>query len=111
MTSDLAARMFAADELLREYAFMASAAKCPSAKRYSFGDEAAMLQGIADCIIIEGGSAVLVDYKTDHVKTADELIKRYHRQLELYTEMLDGLVPPIKDRIIWSFSLGCEIKL
>ncbi|MBP1576893.1 MAG: helicase-exonuclease AddAB subunit AddA, partial [Oscillospiraceae bacterium] len=109
--SDLAARMFAADELLREYAFMASAAKCPSAKQYSFGDEAAMLQGIADCIIIEGGSAVLVDYKTDHVKTADELIKRYHRQLELYTEILDGLVPPIKERIIWSFSLGCEIKL
>lgn len=109
--SELAKRMFSADELLREYAFMASAAKCPSAAAYAYGDEAAMLQGIADCIIIEGNSAVLVDYKTDHVKTADELVKRYHKQLELYTEMLAGVIPPIKERIIWSFSLGCEIKL
>lgn len=109
--SGLAARMFSADKLMREYAFMASAAKCGMAQRYSYGGEAAMLQGIADCIIIEGDSSVLVDYKTDYVKSPQELAERYSAQLKLYSEMLDGMIPPIKEKIIWSFCLGCEIPL
>lgn len=109
--SSLAERMFSADRLMREYAFMASAAKCDMAEKYRFNGEAAMLQGIADCIIIEGEHAVLVDYKTDYVKTPDELVKRYSAQLGLYTEMLAGIIPPIKEKIIWSFCLGCEIRI
>lgn len=110
--SALADRMFASKDILREFAFMASAAQCPSAAEYSSQGEATMLQGIADCIFIEEDRAVLVDYKTDFVKTPEELIERYSAQLILYREMLSGILPlPVTEGIIWSFALNREIKV
>lgn len=109
--SGLARRIFAADEVLREFAFMVSAADCPSTRDLvAENDEAPMLQGIADCILIENDHATVIDYKTDHVKDAEILRDRYAGQLGLYREMLASvLLVPVTECIIWSFALDCEI--
>lgn len=111
--SDLARRVFSADEVLREFAFMVSAADCASTcDLVAESGEAPMLQGIADCILIESGHAVVIDYKTDYVKDAQTLRDRYAGQLGLYREMLGSVLPvPVTECVIWSFALGCEIEV
>ncbi|HWP50349.1 MAG TPA: helicase-exonuclease AddAB subunit AddA [Clostridia bacterium] len=111
--SGLAQRVFAADEVLREFAFMVSAAACASTVELTAeNNEAPMLQGIADCILIEQDHAVVIDYKTDYVKNAQILHERYAPQLSLYREMLASVLPvPVTECIIWSFALDCEIEI
>lgn len=50
--------------------------------------EGALLQGIIDVFWIEGDKLILLDYKTDRVKTPEELVKRYKIQLDLYAQAL-----------------------
>ena len=71
-----------------------------------------LVQGIIDAFFVEDDEIVLVDYKTDRVKKADELVGRYKKQMELYADALDrGLKKNVAQRIIYSFSLGCEVLL
>lgn len=71
-----------------------------------------MLQGIADCIFEENDGHVLIDYKTDNVKTIDELKEHYTNQLLLYKKSFDLILDkPIKSCYIYSFKLGCGIEI
>lgn len=73
-------------------------------------EEQVLIQGIIDAFFEEGDNLVLMDYKTDAVKTGDELVKRYHTQMEYYTEALERIIgKKVKERIIYSFALGEEI--
>ena len=64
------------------------------------------LQGIIDTVFEEGGEWVLVDYKTDRVKSGEDLIKRYKIQMDLYKEALQRLTGmPVKACYIYSFRL------
>ena len=64
------------------------------------------LQGIIDTAFEEDGEWVLVDYKTDRVKSGEDLIKRYKIQLDLYKEALQRLTGmPVKACYIYSFRL------
>ena len=64
------------------------------------------LQGIIDTAFEEGGEWVLVDYKTDRVKSGEDLIKRYKIQMDLYKEALQRLTGmPVKACYIYSFRL------
>ncbi len=75
-------------------------------------DETVLIQGIIDVFFIENGEAVLLDYKTDSVKNADELIKRYQTQLDYYDEAITRIMDiKVKERIIYSFSLGAVISM
>ena len=66
-----------------------------------------MLQGIADCVFEEHDGYVLVDYKTDRVKSIETLKERYSAQLEMYKAALNLLLEkPVKECVIYSFSLG-----
>ena len=80
--------------------------------------ETVLIQGIIDAFFEEDGRYVVVDYKTDAVKTEDELIKRYRTQLDYYAEALVQLsghslvdINPNPEKIIYSFGLGKEILL
>lgn len=73
-------------------------------------NQAVLVQGIIDGYFEESDGFVLFDYKTDYVKTGEELIKRYEKQLRLYAEALEQLTGKrVKERIIYSFVLGEEI--
>lgn len=75
-------------------------------------EEQVLIQGIIDAFFEEGDDLVLMDYKTDAVKTGEELVKRYHTQMEYYTEALECIVgKKVKERIIYSFALGEEIRM
>ena len=64
------------------------------------------LQGIIDTAFEEDGEWVLVDYKTDRVKSGEDLIKRYKIQMDLYKEPLQRLTGmPVKACYIYSFRL------
>ena len=64
------------------------------------------LQGIIDTAFEEDGEWVLVDYKTDRVKSGEDLIKRYKIQMDLYKEALQRLTGmPVKTCYIYSFRL------
>ena len=77
-------------------------------------DEPVMVQGIIDCVFEEGGSFVLVDYKTDNiVKNAKEILKqKYQKQLELYALAINRITgKQVKEKIIYHLKTGKEIEL
>lgn len=60
----------------------------------------------------EDGKVIVADYKTDAVKTPEELIGRYQIQLDYYAEALGRLTGrEVTEKIIYSFALGKEIML
>ena len=53
---------------------------------------------------------MVLDYKTDQVRAADELKEKYHAQLDYYARALEQLTEkPVKEKIIYSFTLRKEI--
>ena len=74
------------------------------------GEDTLLIQGIIDCFFEEDGQWVLVDYKTDYVKSEDvlqQLIERYRTQMELYTEALVQITgKPVKERILYLLSMN-----
>lgn len=71
-----------------------------------------LVQGIIDVYFEEDGGLVLLDYKTDKVRRASELIEKYHAQLEYYAKALERLLEkPVKEKWIYSFTLKEEIRL
>ena len=88
--------------------------------RSSFpAEETVLIQGIIDVFFEEEDGFVVLDYKTDAVSCAEELVKRYQVQLAYYSEALAqiyGYEPgmggkPVKERILYSFKLGQEITV
>ena len=74
--------------------------------------EVILVQGIIDAYFEEKDGIVVLDYKTDKVKSAEQLKERYHAQLEYYAQALEGLLEkPVKKKIIYSFTLREEIRL
>lgn len=74
--------------------------------------ERLFLQGIIDTAFVEDDQWILVDYKTDRVKSGDELIRRYKIQMDLYKEALERLTNmPVKASYIYSFRLHEAVLL
>lgn len=75
-------------------------------------EETVLIQGIIDVFFEENGRYVLLDYKTDAVEAAEELVRRYHVQLDYYAEALEQSSGyRDTERILYSFKLGEEIFL
>lgn len=101
VSSDVAARMAQADkrgDLFKE-------------KPFVMDYEGVLVQGIIDVFWLENDKIVLLDYKTDRVNAAKELIDRYNTQLKLYADALgrifstDGKSIQADERLIYSFHL------
>ena len=76
-------------------------------------DDPVFVQGIADCVFEEQEGLVLLDYKTDRVKTEEELLARYRQQLMFYkTAVARTLQKPVHAVYLYSFCLSkpCEYK-
>ncbi len=76
-------------------------------------EEDVLTQGIIDVFWVEEDGIVLLDYKTDRVEHPQELIQKYHTQLDLYREALNRRFPdlPVKEVWIYSFWLNEAIPL
>lgn len=112
--SDLAERMCRADtsgKLYREQPFVIGLAANKLDKQFP-PSEQVLIQGIIDVYFEEDGKIVVADYKTDAVKTPEELVKRYQVQLDYYGEALTRLTgKEVAQKVIYSFALGREIVL
>lgn len=72
--------------------------------------EKILVQGIIDVYFEEEDGLVVLDYKTDQVKSRKELVEKYHAQLEYYAHALSQLTgKTVKEKIIYSFTLKEEI--
>ncbi len=111
LSSPLFERMKKANEVYKEYKVTTGVDSS------NFGGERTssdivILQGVADCVLIEGDSAVIIDYKTDFVKEPAPLIERYTTQLSIYKVAVEkALGIPVSECIIYSFSLDMEVKI
>ncbi len=112
--SSLGHRMAAAayrDELYREQPFVLGVAASEIRKEFP-EDEQILVQGIIDAFFYEDGKVILVDYKTDRVARAEELVQRYQIQLDSYEEALSRVTgKEIGQKLIYSFHLDTEIVL
>ena len=71
-----------------------------------------MIQGAADCVFVESDQLVVLDFKTDRVKTEQELAERYAAQLDIYGKVFAEIYDmPVKEKFIYSYKLGKEISL
>lgn len=114
--SKIYSRLKISEEILREKKFIVrfDDINCPKELKEIYSGTEGMLQGIADCLFKEDDGYVLVDYKTDRVKSAEELKERYSLQLKLYKAAFDKLLcMSVKSCYIYSFRLGegIEIKI
>lgn len=74
--------------------------------------EIILVQGIIDAYFEENGELVVLDYKTDKVRSGQELKEKYHAQLDYYARALEQLLgKKVKEKIIYSFTLGEEIQV
>ncbi|MGN0155951.1 MAG: helicase-exonuclease AddAB subunit AddA [Lachnospiraceae bacterium] len=110
----LAMQMAAAQkqgELYREQPFVLGVEAKRLSQDFPEG-ETVLVQGIIDVYFIENNTITLLDYKTDVVKTGEELKKRYAAQLYYYAEALERITGlTVKEKLIYSFTLGCVISL
>ena len=108
LISELGQRMLRADrsgKLYREQPFVMGV----GAGRLGQGfpeEETVLIQGIIDVFFVEEDGLVLLDYKTDSVRSMQELWNRYETQLDYYQEALQTLMgQPVKEKILYSFHL------
>ena len=123
LSSELAERMQKAQlrrQLYRERAFVMASpagkvlAELPEPPGPGAAETDVLIQGIIDAFFIEGDALVLLDYKTDRVKTPEELVERYRTQMELYADALKRVFSlPVSEIYLYSFSLGraCKVEL
>lgn len=121
LESDSAGRMARAaqrGQLYREQPFVLG---IPASRlREEFPEsETVLMQGIIDVFWEEEDGIVVLDYKTDAVQLPEELVKRYHVQLDCYAQALERIYTDpvsregrrVKEKVIYSFKLGEEIRL
>ena len=77
-----------------------------------FANEKVIIQGAIDLCFIEDDGIVILDFKTDRTDNPDELTKAYGQQLEIYALAAEKIFKmPVKEKIIYSFSLSKAIKI
>lgn len=75
-------------------------------------EDEVLLQGIVDAFIVEDDGIILVDYKTDRVKSEEELRERYRKQIMLYSDALEAILGKrVKRRVLYSFYLAKEVEI
>ncbi len=107
LCGSVAARMMASERVWREIKLATLIPAC-EIEDTEF-DDPILVQGIADCIFEEDGALVLVDYKTDFVKSEEELLSHYKKQVAFYKRAAEKtLKMPVKESLLYSFALGKE---
>ena len=106
--SEFAKRLFSSDKIYREIKVttFVPVSEFEDVDE-KFSEEKILVRGISDCVFEENGQLVLLDYKTDRVKTEEELLSRYSNQIGFYRKVIEKtLEKPVKEAVLYSFSLG-----
>ena len=111
--SPLGRRIRGADMLRREFKF---SLLCPADELLGArSDDEVLLQGVVDCLIEEDGALVVIDYKTDAVRTDEQLDERralYTPQLRAYAAAMTRIFKkPVKECVLYFLSAGKEARV
>lgn len=112
--SPLVDRCIASDQVYKEYRFTVEipAFYVKPSLTESFREETIILQGAVDLAFVEDGKLVIVDYKTDRVKSPSQLAQIYSAQLLLYQKALqECLLIEVSQCLIYSVYLSQEIYI
>ena len=104
--TDIGAMCRKAEKLYKETAFNVAL------KDFDLGDDKPVLQGVIDLFFEHDGDLILVDYKTDFVRSSEEhlLTERYMDQIEHYSYALSVITgKKVREKYIYSFFLSKEI--
>ena len=75
-------------------------------------DENTVVIGKIDMLFVEDGQTVIVDYKTDRVKSPDALCERYAQQLRMYARAATEILGvPVKEAVLFSIHLGQTVNV
>ncbi|MCQ2557814.1 MAG: helicase-exonuclease AddAB subunit AddA [Oscillospiraceae bacterium] len=111
--SPLGKRMRAAEQIRREFRF---SVLCRASELLpTNSQEEVLLQGVADCCLVEPDGIVIVDYKTDRVWTDADLEERaayYAPQINAYRAALEKIFElPVKECVLYFLSVGREYRV
>lgn len=112
--SKLCSRVISSKDVRREMKFLTElpAGDLLDGISDSCKDELIVVQGAIDLLFVENGEIVIVDFKSDRNKNEAELIEAYKKQLEIYAMACSKILNMnVKELIIYSYSLGREIKI
>ncbi len=112
--TDIFKRMMNSSSLHREMRFLTElpAKMINNTLAAEFEDEMIIVQGAVDVCFEEEDSVVILDFKTDRTDNPDALVKAYGEQLNIYALACEKIFKkPVKERLIYSFSLGKEIVI
>lgn len=101
------------------YTEMISSKRLYREKRFSVSDildssgESVLVQGVIDCFFENpDGTYTVVDYKTDRVHTARELIERHRDQISYYRRAVERMTGSrVSKCLLYSFALNCEVEV
>ena len=114
LKSDLAEEIRRAGNVLREYRFtllMDERDYDPAAT----GDDRMLLQGVVDCCFETAAGLTVVDFKTDRVRTPEEIAERaahYRPQLEAYSHALERVLEKtVARRVLYFLVPGQTVEV
>lgn len=93
LNSDVITLALESGNYMREYQFTVNipASMVSSSDSPELSQEFVILQGSIDLAIITSDGIIVVDYKTDRVKSTDILAEMYRKQLELYKVAIEQI--------------------
>ena len=98
--SDIGRRMLASPEVRREWDF-----------NLCLRDRGMIVQGMIDCAFREGDGWILLDYKTDRIRSEEDFVDEYRPQLEWYAAALRELTgKPVKESWLYALSVDKAIR-
>lgn len=120
--SELGEKIRDADTVYREVPFSLG---IPAKQAYpdwnSDIDETVLIQGVIDCLLVNGDDLTLIDYKTDRItslykegftEAAPILRERYQFQLDLYGKAIERIInKQLKDKFLYFFDGGHVLKI
>lgn len=112
--SNIFQRMMKSNSIHREMRFLTElpAKTIDNALADDFSDEKVIVQGAVDVCFVEDDSVVILDFKTDRTDNPETLVEAYGEQLNIYALACEKIFnKPVKEKLIYSFSLGRVITV
>ncbi len=108
----LGKRLSAAEKVFREESFnILSPQSEISGSAYAPEDDMVLIQGIIDCMFIENGYVVVVDFKTDKYLN-EETKNMYKTQLEIYARAAEKITKlPCREKYLYMLNKGTTINI
>jgi len=112
-SSALGRRMRSCPRVMREFKF---SLLCDAEEIYGQAPgEELLLQGVVDCCLEEDGELVVIDYKTDRVRTAEEIARRsalYRGQILSYARAMERIHSKrVKQCILYFIAPGKAVEI